>query len=483
MLRNSPPIIGFVVALGCGAGPGGEPEVIPYTTRDRQIDHSEAANAGGARLCAAGANVYAVWHDDRRAGDRNQVFFAKGSGGGAHWSETDVQLSSDPTGDSIAENPALACAGDSVYVVWEDDRDSEFGHKSIYFTYSDDAGDSWEIDRLVTTDPDGDYDAQGPRVAVQYDPDESPDKQILIAWFDNRSGAYDVFATRSTNGYNFLDAEVRVDTDPPGSAYSGEPVLRLDGAGGVYIAWEDSRDGGNDVYFNESHDLGETWGTDWRLDGGDAGGASDAFGIDMTVDVDGDAAVPYVVWHDTRNGANDIYVNHPAGGDWLDEAVRLDGGGEGAAESFYPSVYATDGRVLVAWHDDRDVGFDILLRGSDDGGLDWGSEVRLDTDVVGTAHRLGVKLAGVGPNVAAVWTDYRRPVELLDPQPDVYFRTSSDGGVLWSESDLRVDDDPQGTGISDEPQVAMAGPAIHVLWLDYRAGDADVYYRRMTAIP
>jgi len=472
----------LLIATACGAGgPGGDPEIIAYTTRDLQIDGSEGANVGGPRLCVAGANVYAVWHDDRRGAGRNQVFVNVGRGGGVHWNEVDIQLSSDPTGDSIAENADVACAGESVYVVWEDDRDSEFGNKSVYFTYSDDGGETWEVDRLVTTDPNGDYDAQGPRVVVQYDPDVSPDKQIYMVWFDNRAGAYDVFFTRSTNGYNFLGSELRVDTDPAGSAYSGEPVLATDGADGVYVAWEDSRAGGNDVYANRSADGGDSWGTDQRLDGGDDGGASDAFGLALAIDVDAPTAVPYVAWHDSRNGANDIYLNHASGGDWLADAVRIDGGGEGGAESFYPSVYATDGRVLVAWHDDRDVGFDVLLRGSENAGVDWGSEMRLDTDVAGSAHSLGVSLVGIGPNVAAVWTDYRRPAEVASAQPDLYLRTSNDGGFLWKDDDVRIDDDPQATGISDEPQVVMSGPAVYTAWIDYRAGNADLYFRRMSA--
>ncbi|MCP4869975.1 MAG: exo-alpha-sialidase [Proteobacteria bacterium] len=482
MLRRSLSIFVLLFAVACGpGGPGGDPEIIAYTTRDTLVDHSEGANVGAPRLCVAGPNVFAVWHDDRRGSDRNQVFFNVGRGGGALWNDVDTQLSSDPNGDSIAENAAIACAGESVYVVWEDDRDSEFGNKSVYFSYSDDSGETWEVDRLVTTDPNGDYDAQGPQVAVQHDPDVSPDKQIYFVWFDNRSGAYDVFFTRSTNGYNFLASEVRVDTDPPGAAYSGEPVLGIDNAGGVYIAWEDSRGGGNDVHFNSSDDEGDSWGTDARLDGGDGAGESDAFGISMAIDVDADTPVPYVAWHDSRNGANDIYLNHRSTGAWQSDAIRIDGGGEGGAESFYPSVYATDGRVLVAWHDDRDIGFDILIRGSENGGADWGSETRLDTDVAGSAHSLGAKLAGVGDNVAAVWTDYRRPTELLDAQPDLYLRTSNDGGFLWSGEDVRIDDDPQGTGISDDPQVVMSGPAVYTLWVDYRAGNADLYFRRMSS--
>jgi hypothetical protein len=459
-------------------------EIVPWSTRDILVDHSFQANVTAPRLCVSGPNVYAVWHDDRRSGGRHQVFFNVGYGGGSSWGESDVQLSSDPDGDSIAEYPDIACAGDSVYVVWEDDRDSEFGHKSIYFSHSDDNGMTWNVDQLVTQDPDGDWDAQGPRIAVDYDPEVGPDKTIYITWYDNRDGAYDIYFTRSTNGYNFLVDEVRLDTDVAGGAYSAHPQLVIDTAGGVYVAWEDSRDGGNDVYFNRSLDSGDAWlAEDIRLDGGDPGGESDAFAVALTVDRDAQQPAVHVAWHDDRNGGKDIFYNRSAdsGATWQTEATRMDTDVEGGNDSFYPSVYASNGRVMVAWHDDRDVGFDILMRRSQDGGAIFDDEIRMDTDVTGSAHSLGPKLVGVGPNVAGVWTDYRQPVDVAVGHPDIYYRVTNDGGLSWSESDGRVDDDPQATAISDEPQVAMAGPSVYVLWVDYRSGNADLWFRRVTS--
>ncbi len=472
-----------LLCTACGVAPGTDPEVIAYTTLDQPIDHSLEADVGSPRLCVSGPNIYAVWHDDRRSGGRNQVFFNVGRGGGTHWGESDIQISGDPTGDSVAENPSIACAGDSVYVVWEDDRDSEFGHRSIYFRYSDDSGDTWQTDQLVTFDPDGDWDAQGPRIVVAYDPDVSPDRTLYIVWYDNRFGAYDVYFTRSTNGYNFLEQELRLDTDVAGAAYSAHPEIAVDDIGGVYVAWEDSRDGGNDVYVNRSFDRGDAWlAGDIRLDGGDDGGASDAFGVTIAVDREASQPAAYVAWHDDRSGGKDIYLNRSidAGTTWQPEPTRIDNDVEGGSDSFYPSLYAYDDTVLVAWHDDRDLGFDVWLRGSDNSGETWGSEQRLDTDLVGSAHSLGPKLTGVGPNVSAVWSDYRRPSDVEVGHPDLYYRVSTDGGFVWNGEDARIDNDPQSTAISDDPQVVMSGPFVYVIWVDYRAGNADLWFRRMS---
>lgn len=476
----------LMLLIGCPTGEVVE-EIVEYTTADTLVDHSQGAEVGHPRVCVSGTAVFVVWHDNRRGG-RNQVFMNIGRQGGTSWREQDILISSDDsTGrDTVAENPEIACAGDQVFVLWEDDRESEIGHRNIYFANWDDNVDVREFVniRAINDDPDGDYDAITPAIAVDYDPTQGPDRDIYMTWTDNRFGAHDVWFTRSVNGYNFLEQEIRLDTDDFGNAYSARPQILSDEAGGVYVAWEDSRDGGNDVYVNRSRDFGFNWeANDTRVDGGDDGGGSNAFGVTLAVDREADVPAAYVAWHDERNGGRDIFLNYSldAGDSWQPEAVRIDGGGEGAAESFYPSVVASDGRVVVAWHDDRDVGFDIQTRGSDDGGVNWGPEQRLDTDLAGSAHSLGVKLVGNGDTIGAVWTDRRQDPAVETNHPDIYFRTSADGGYLWSDEDGRIDDDPQSTGISDEPQVALAGPLLHVVWLDYRSGNADLWYRNVPA--
>ena len=83
-----------------------------------------------------------------------------------------------------------------------------------------------------------------------------------------------------------------------------------------------------------------------------------------------------------------------------------------------------------------------------------------------------------------VWTDYRYGAEHDgEVQPDIYYRVSEDGGYSWGAEDGRVDDDQQATAISDQPQVALSGPWAHVLWVDYRMGNADLWFRALPAEP
>jgi hypothetical protein len=477
------PLLLATLCGGLACPSGSEPEIIPYTTQDRQVDTGSPANALRPRMCVAGTTVHVVWQEDR-SGGRNQVLYAAGRAGGAVWDEP-RQLSTNPDGEATAENPEIACVGDQVFVVWEDDRDSEIGHRNVYFRASQDEGRTWEAEQLLSSDEDGDWDALEPRIAADRDPN-GVDVRIYVTWYDNRFGAYDIYVQSGTNGYNWLVDEARIDTDPPGASYSAHPLLASDGLGGVYVVWEDSRDGTNAVFTNRSIDWGTNWlATDTRLDGVSDG--ADAFGLALTVDRDRtNPPVPavYVAWHDGRNGPKDIYLNRSLDGgfSWAPEPTRIDNDAAGSANSFYPALNAVDDRVLVAWHDDRDIGFDIYVRSSDDGGASWLSERRVDTGIAGSAHSLDVKIARTGDRVAFAWSDYRAPIEVgADAQPDIYYRVSEDQAYQFGGDDLRVDDDPQSTAISEDVQLAIAGPSVHMVWVDYRLGNADLWYRAMPA--
>ena len=87
---------------------------------------------------------------------RNQVLYAAGRAGGAVWDEPQ-QLSTNLDGDAVAENPDIACVGEQVFVVWEDDRDSEIGHRNVYFRASQDDGRTWQPEQILSKDTEGDW--------------------------------------------------------------------------------------------------------------------------------------------------------------------------------------------------------------------------------------------------------------------------------------------------------------------------------------
>lgn len=454
-------------------------EVIPYTTQDLAVDGGTLLRASAPRLCVAGTQVYAVWQEERTDGGRD-IRWAQGRAGGSTWTAPRT-LSVATRAGTRAEYPDMGCAGDSVFVVWEDDRNSEIGEKDVFLISSDDAGDSWGEGVNLTSDTNSRWDSLGPRVVARADEAGTP--EVHVAWYDNRDGAYDIWYRKASDGVTWAD-ELRLDTDERGAAYSANPQIGLDGIGGVYVVWEDSRSGHNDVHANHSFDGGAHWqSADTRLDGDDGGG-SDAFGVTLAVDAQAVQPAVYVAWHDDRNGGKDIFLarSQDAGFSWISEPMRMEDDGEGASNSFFPSVVAAEGQVRVAWYDDRDLGTDIRLRGSEDAGATWAPEIRLDSDIPGSAHSVRPQLRFDGQRLIGGWIDSRRgPDWTRTAHGDVWYRSSADGGGHWSETEARVDDDPQSSAVSSDLQVALAGPGAHFLWVDWRRGSPGLYYRRMTS--
>jgi hypothetical protein len=93
------------------------------------------------------------------------------------------------------------------------------------------------------------------------------DGEALVAWQDARNGREDIFLARSTDGGRTWGAEdQRMDTDEPGTALSRFPSLARAKDGRVALAWEDDRAGLEDVYLR-ARSAGERpqWGPEIRV--------------------------------------------------------------------------------------------------------------------------------------------------------------------------------------------------------------------------
>jgi hypothetical protein len=98
--------------------------------------------------------------------------------------------------------------------------------------------------------------------------------------------------------------------------------------------------------------------------------------------------------------------------------------------------------------------------------------VRLDLGGAGVASSFAPDVGADGPEVSVAWADDRRG------RVDVLLRRSLDGGVSWLPGEVRLDQDAEGAGHSNDPRLAVGGGATHVVWHDQRDGPGDVYYAR-----
>ncbi len=270
-------------------------------------------------------------------------------------------------------------------------------------------------------------------------------------------------------------SEQRLDTDPSGLAGSFAPQVASSGDS-VYVAWEDQRNGSEDIYFNGSLDGGGSWlSSDIRLNT-DLPGAARS----RAPQVAASGASVYVTWVDRRNGSEDIYFNRSldGGGTWLSSDTRLNTDLPGAAKSLAPQIAAAGSAVYVTWYDERNGAEDIYFNRSLDAGASWlPVDLRLDTDLPGKGGSIFPQIAAAGDSVYVVWTDRR--VSLFT-ESDIYFNRSLDRGATWLVSDKRMDTDLPGAAPSANPKVAAAGDSVYVIWEEKRTSQqpSDIYFNR-----
>src|SRR5262245_39470857 len=97
----------------------------------------------------------------------------------------------------------------------------------------------------------------------------------------------------------------------------------------------------------------------------------------------------------------------------------------------------------------------------------WQPDVRLTVDPSFSSTTFGNarSIASGGNALYVVWFDDR------DGNQEIYFKRSIDGGTNWSEDERLTQD----AAISKFPSVAAVGSTVHIVWEEYRDGNAEIY--------
>jgi hypothetical protein len=214
--------------------------------------------------CDQAGHVYALWGSSAR----KQIRFNCSSDYGVTWRASDIRVDTDYASGRTREAVALASDENGhVYAAWKDFRDVSAGSQSgIYFNRSSDHGATWGASDVRV-------DAMGtpPREGPEYGPQiaSTNDGTVYLVWEDKRfGGEWDVFFSRSVDyGATWDTGNIRLDSGPAGAYRSFRPQLACDGTNGVYVVWEDWREGYHHIYMNYSMDRGVTWlASDMRVD-------------------------------------------------------------------------------------------------------------------------------------------------------------------------------------------------------------------------
>jgi len=225
----------------------------------------------------------------------------------------------------------------------------------------------------------------------------------------------------------------------------------------VHIVWTDQRDGYQETYYKRSTDAGVSWGTDTRL--------TNKTGWTYNPSVAVSGSVVHVVWTDNRNGNYEIYYKRStdAGVNWGAD-IRLT---NNTAFSLDPSVAVSGSVVHVVWNDNRDGNREIYYKHSIDGGVSWGTDIRLTNS---SPYSMSASITVSGSVAHVVWYDKR------DGNQEIYYKRSTDAGVNWG-ADVRLTNNDFG---SIYPSIAVSGSVVHVVWTDNRNGNYEIYYKRST---
>jgi len=323
---------------------------------------------------------YLVWVEKGGASEANKLLFNRTSPGGDAWSRAPVALRQHGGHTKLSDAgtrrlpsrhpeigwPTLATDGRGrLYLAWQELLPG--GGSRILFNRSLDGGQTWlEAAPPLSTSSRG-RTARMPRVSID------GAGGVYVVWEDTRDTHTNLYFNRSLDqGTTWLPEDLRLTVDQPPLTNSFNPAISSDRSGRLYLAWYEHRDAPYSLYFNRSDDRGRTWlPHPIRLD--HHGKDAKSYGFQLWND---DAGHVYIVWLERGEKEDSIRFNRSSdyGATWLDADVRIDSDSVGIGKRglLYPRMSAdTTGKLYIVWSGDREGENRLFLNRSTDYGTTW----------------------------------------------------------------------------------------------------------------
>jgi hypothetical protein len=297
-------------------------------TADRRLT-ATAAKSWRPDIAACGNNLYVVWEEN--SGGTGSVWFLMSNDGGLTWGNSRGQLNIPEKVNTTlfyAAFPSVFANDTSVYVTWEDSR---AGNDEIFLRRFS-VINNWQTEQRVTNAL---GDSWGSDVAVD------AGGTIHVVWFDYRDGNDEIYYKHSANSGLTWSTDLRLTSN---SEISWDPRIAIDQNNNLHVTWYDWRDNKDEVYYKRSATGGTLWSADTRLSTLDN---ADSRYPDLTCQ----GARVYVAWEDYRDGNDEIYcaVSANNGMAW-DAPVRLT---TDPASSWCATIAANSLNVFITWQDYR----------------------------------------------------------------------------------------------------------------------------------
>ncbi len=358
-------------------------------------------------------------------------------------------------GGSADSRPATA--HDAAGNIWATWHAGAVGNRDIYVTKLPVDATSFQTPIQLTSDA---HDQCYPALAV------SATGEVYVVWQDNRNGNWDLYASICSNGSNFAK-EVQVTNSNRNEI---NPALALDhqSPAGAYVAWQDDRNGNQDIYVAKSTD-GFASSTIARV----TSNAADQVEPKVAVD---SVNVAYVVWTDLRNGQADIYAaaSSGSGGAWAEVALVA-----GPGQETQPAVAAGSGTALhLLWVDNSSGNNDIyyaVLNGLPSSPV---TGINIVDDTSGADQTAPAVACSADQTVFACWTDARH-VGANGADSDLYVAELRAGAA---GTNVFVGDSGTRAGQSEPALSVDRYGQPYLVWTDARQATTEIYYAATTSL-
>ena len=177
----------------------------------------------------------------------------------------------------------------------------------------------------------------------------------------------------------------------------------------------------------------------------------------------------YIAWEDDSSGTKEIGFAYSNDGGSTWNPVNLSN--TPSVSSTSPKLSVSSSNVYVTWIENTGINSEIHFRASDDSGVTFGSDTRLDDPAV-TAVSATPQIDSSGSSVYVVWADN---VDGLSTNQEIAFRQSSDSGLSFAPT-VSIS---SSSGESTNPRISAQGNNVYVVWLDKTidAGNGELWFR------
>ncbi|HZV71133.1 MAG TPA: SBBP repeat-containing protein [Saprospiraceae bacterium] len=347
--------------------------------------------------------------------------------------------------DSISYLPytnaqCIAVSGQIVHIVWTDRRD---GADEVFYKRSMDGGINWDADVRLTAD-DNIYSGRANIVVWN--------NEVHVVWMDRRDGNNELYYKRSINNGNTWGNDTRLTTN---SSTSENPSLVIDFQT-LHLAWNDKRDGQNEIYYKRSTNGGLSWTADTRLTNNAGESIKPSVAIADTL--------VHVIWEDLRNGTSEIFYKRSLnnGMAWGNDTKLSNS----TTACYAPCISANGEIAFATWDDRRITNSEVFGRRTIDGGVSWSPDANY-TNSNGDSY--DAHHAFSGTYMSMTYTENN------NNDADIYLKYSTDAGLSWITNVTTIEGNFSDAGQSF---VAIDGAAVHVLYQDDNNGNLEIMYGR-----